>query len=331
MSPVRRIQIGLVLAVLAVGGMFTFAMTTTAQAASIPTITSIAPGQGTALGGTAVTIRGTDFMVGVMVYIGGFPASSVVRVDDTTITLSTPAAPGMVAGAANVQILNPDGGSVTLNSGFFYSAYENPLSITSVAPDRGPNQGGGTATIVGTGFSAAATVLFGDVPSGGVNVPGSSSILAKIPANVAGTVPVTIINPDGTKTTLAKGYTYDGGVTVNTVSPAGGPLAGGGQITIAGYGFVRGATVTIGTAAATNVVNATPTAITNKVSVGVIRRAAEPANTSTSNTTQIAAARYISGSAGRILCRVMVDCMARLRPATWWRRSVRPDGGSTAA
>ena len=51
---------------------------------------------------------------------------------------------------------------------------------------------------------------------------------------------------DGAKATVAKGYTYDGGVTVNTVSPSGGPLAGGTQIVIAGYGFMPGATVTVG-------------------------------------------------------------------------------------
>src|SRR5258708_39277533 len=50
--------------------------------------------------------------------------------------------------------------------------------------------------------------------------------------------------------------------TVTSVNPPGGPLAGGTAVTIGGTGFVSGATVTFGAAAATNVTFVNATTIT---------------------------------------------------------------------
>lgn len=264
MSPVRRLQIGLVAALLALGVMVTIAIPGSARAASAPTITSVAPSQGSVGGGTSVTITGTDIQAGVKVFIGGFIAESIVRVSDTQLTLITPPSSSSVGGAANVMIQNADGGAGSLSSGFFYLAIESPLVITNIEPNLGPNFGGTNVTLTGTGFSSASTVYFGDVPASFVNPLGSSAMFVRVPPNVTGPVAVTVTKPDGSKVTRSDGFTYTGSVTVDRLSPSGGPLAGGSLVTIFGNGFVFGASVMIGDKPATSVVVVNSTQIVAK-------------------------------------------------------------------
>ncbi|MGE3856011.1 MAG: IPT/TIG domain-containing protein [Dehalococcoidia bacterium] len=253
MTPVRRFQAGLAAALMLVAMFAATSLPRTALAASSPTIISLTPAQGPSSGGTAVTLVGTDFQAGVTVHIGGFLASSVVRVSTTQVTLITPPSATTTGGAANILVQNPDGGVATLNSGFFYTAFASPLTITSVEPSTGPNTGGTNVTIAGTGFSSAVSVYFGDVPAAVVNPLGSSAIFARTPANVSGPVAVTVINPDGQKISKANGFTYTGGVGVRSVAPGGGAPAGGTTIVVTGDGFKPGATVQIGSGLATNV------------------------------------------------------------------------------
>ena len=274
MGALRRYQVGLVVAFMALGVMLSLGFPTQAGAATNPTITSIMPSQGPALGGTFVTITGTDFLPGVEVFIGAFPASAVVRVSATQVTLTTPAATTTTGGGANVLVRNPDGGVASLNSGFFYTAFENPLAITSVDPPSGPNSGGSNVTIVGTGFSPAVRVYFGDVPAATVNPLGSSAIFARTPANVSGPVAVTVVNPDGTRLSKTAGFTYQAGISVSGVTPGGGAIAGGTMVSISGNGFLRGATVKVGDASASSVlyVNSTQiVAVTPPGSLGSVR------------------------------------------------------------
>lgn len=80
-------------------------------------ITSVTPATGAAAGSTAVTIKGTNFAGATAVSFGGTPATSVVVVDDTTITCVTPA---HAAGAVNV-VVTDDSGTVTETSGYTYA------------------------------------------------------------------------------------------------------------------------------------------------------------------------------------------------------------------
>ncbi len=83
-----------------------------------PTFVSIAPDNGAAAGGTAVTITGTEFQPGATVTIGGAAATSVVVVSRTSITAVTPA--GSV-GARDVVVTNADGQIVTAVGAFTYT------------------------------------------------------------------------------------------------------------------------------------------------------------------------------------------------------------------
>jgi hypothetical protein len=66
-----------------------------------PTVTGVNPAAGTTAGGTEVTITGTGFHSPMQVFFGGRPATSIVVVNPTTITVRTP--PGS-RGVADVSV-----------------------------------------------------------------------------------------------------------------------------------------------------------------------------------------------------------------------------------
>jgi hypothetical protein len=87
-------------------------------------VTSISPSSGSTFGGTAITIGGEGFAAGATVTIGGVAATSVVVVNDRSLTATT--AP-RTAGAADV-VVAVAGRQASLPGGF-----------TFVAPNVGPN------------------------------------------------------------------------------------------------------------------------------------------------------------------------------------------------
>jgi MYXO-CTERM domain-containing protein len=144
-----------------------------------------------------------------------------------------------------------------------------PPTLAAVVPTSGPIDGGTEVTLTGSHFEEGATVTFGDVPATVVGTD-LGSISATSPAHLAGTVAVTVTNPDGYASTLAASFTFeppappppppDPPPTLATVIPDRGPTAGGTAVTISGTGFAAGATVTVGgTAAVVRTVE--PTAI----------------------------------------------------------------------
>ncbi len=82
-----------------------------------PTLTTVSP-SGPTSGGTSVTLTGTGFIGATGVTFDGVPATGVVVVSDTTITLTTPAG---AAGTADVVVVLP-GADATKLAGFTYVA-----------------------------------------------------------------------------------------------------------------------------------------------------------------------------------------------------------------
>ncbi len=228
-----------------------------------PTVTSVSPSSGAVAGGTAVTITGTNFAAGATVTFGSTAATSVVVVNSTTITATTPAGS---AGAATVTVTNSGGQSGSLASGF---TYIGTPTVSSVSPNSGSTSGGTAVTITGTNFAAGATVTFGSAAATSVVVVNSTTITATTPAGSAGAVTVTVTNLVGSQSgSLASGYTYVVKPTVSSVSPSSGAVAGGTAVTITGTNFAAGATVTFGSAAATSVVVVNSTTITATTPAG---------------------------------------------------------------
>ena len=233
-----------------------------------PSVTSVSPNSGSTGGGTAVTITGTNFAAGATVTFGAgrqggdgsASATNVVVVSPTQITCMTPAGN---AGAVNVAV-TVNGETGTLTNGFTYITVP---SVSSVSPSSGPAAGGTAITITGTNFATGATVTFGSAAATNVVVVSSTSITATTPAGSAGAVTVTV-TVSGQGGSLANGFTYIVPPTVTAVSPSSGSTAGGTAVTITGTNFASGATVTFGSAAATNVVVASSTSITAATPAG---------------------------------------------------------------
>jgi hypothetical protein len=100
--------------------------------------------------------------------------------------------------------------------------------------------------ITGTGFEPGATVTMGD-PATDIVVVGPTLIRAVAPPRPPGAVDVIVTNPGGPSGALAGAYTYVP-VSVTSVSPSDG--FPGASVTIVGTGFLAGAAVTFGGAAA---------------------------------------------------------------------------------
>jgi hypothetical protein len=164
------------------------------------TFTSISPASAEGAG-TAVTIRGTGFSrAGTTVAIGGVACTSVVVVDEETITAVTGA---HTAGVVNV-VVTTTAGAVTATSAFTYTG--DP-TITGVAPATGGAAGGTAVTLTGTNYVAGATVTFGGVAATSVVVVGPTSITCATGAHAAGAVNVVVTTAYGAATSVG-GFTY---------------------------------------------------------------------------------------------------------------------------
>ena len=138
-----------------------------------------------------------------------------------------------------------------------------PPTVTAVSPSHGPEAGGTTVTITGTGLTGA-TITFGTGhPATGVACT-ATSCTATAPAEADGTVDVQATTADGTSATgSADRYTYDEPApTVTGISPAFGPLAGGTTVTITGTDFTGATAVAFGGTPASSFTVTSDTSIT---------------------------------------------------------------------
>ncbi len=101
-----------------ISGDNTNTLTAAIEVQSGSTLTAINPTQGTASGGTGVTLTGTGLTGATGITFGGVAATSVNVVNSTTVTAVTPA---QAAGTVDVAIATP-AGSATLADGYTYLA-----------------------------------------------------------------------------------------------------------------------------------------------------------------------------------------------------------------
>ena len=151
-------------------GLFTYAA---------PTFTSISPSRGTTAGGTSVTITGDYFGAGATVTLGGVAATSVVVVDEQTITAATPANP---AGAVDVAVTNTDTLAATGTSAYTYVTPSSgggggpapaPTPTPTPTPTATDPTDGDTTETPSTGPGSLDLVdipVTRDVPAGGAAV-----------------------------------------------------------------------------------------------------------------------------------------------------------------
>ncbi|RWZ46294.1 hypothetical protein ELQ90_14650 [Labedella phragmitis] len=212
----------------------------------VAAIDDVEPGIGPAAGGTTVTITGSCFTGATAVFFGGVEASSFVVVSDTEIRAVTPAG---ASGVVDVTVLGAgECGEATAPDGFQYT--DAPI-VTSVAPDRGPVDGGTLVTITGEGLSDTTAVTFDGVEGTRLTVVSATEVTVFSPPHPAGTVDLVVVDPDGASVPVS--FTYvgadapiPGGTGVGVVTPPSGPAGGGTTVTITGTCFTGAQAVYFG-------------------------------------------------------------------------------------
>ncbi len=212
-----------------------------------PTIDSITPAVGPAIGGTEVTLTGTGLDSLTSVTFDGL-AATILSAAPATAVVSTPAHdPGPV----DVAFTNTDG-TTALPGAFTYleetspGGGEDPLTVTGYTPRVGPTSGGQTVTITGTGFVEGQTVVTFDGIGAAVTVLDADTLLAVTPPHPVGVVPLVVTV--GAQQSPALTYEYRADVTLpgppvaSGVDPGTVPAGGGVPVTIGGSGFVPGQT-----------------------------------------------------------------------------------------
>jgi hypothetical protein len=88
--------------------------------------------------------------------------------------------------------------------------------------------GGGTVTVLGSGFTSVKSVKFGSAAGTHVKVVSSGKLTVTVPAHTSGTVDVRVTTAGGTSAVSARDrYAFDVKPVVLSVSPSTGPVAGG--------------------------------------------------------------------------------------------------------
>lgn len=138
---------------------------------------------------------------GLTLYNAASSNATILQASDATaaVTYKLPPADGLAG-----QVLTTDGsGNLSWGTVLF-----PPPAIAAISPNTGPTAGGTVVTISGSNFRNGVIVRFGGNTSPGVTFSNSSSIQATSPAGVAGSVNVTVQNPDGQSSTFVGGFTY---------------------------------------------------------------------------------------------------------------------------
>jgi formylglycine-generating enzyme required for sulfatase activity len=163
------------------------------------TITSVTPLQGSILGGTQITINGTNLAGTTAVKIGGVDCTNLQVLSPTLVKAVTPAG---TAGEFALTVITAAG---TLFSPAPFTYVQ--LSISSVSPNQGIYSGGNTITITGSFLNGATSVKVGGVPATNVVPVNSTTVTAVTPAGSVGPASVEVTGAKGTAT-ASGAFTY---------------------------------------------------------------------------------------------------------------------------
>jgi hypothetical protein len=156
-------------------------------------------------GGT-VRIMGLRFTSATQVTFGGQPGV-VLNSTSTTLDVAVPAqSPGT---SATVDVEVSDAGLTDRMAGGL--TYADPPVITPpLDPASGPSVSSTVTIIHGTGFVTGLGVTFGTVPATTIISVTATEIQVEVPppAGGAGTVDVTVENPDGQTAVAAGAFDY---------------------------------------------------------------------------------------------------------------------------
>lgn len=211
------------------------------------TVTGASLNTGTVVGGTEVTINGTNLQ-GATVTFDGITAPIVSNpMDGLSVTVTTP--PRATAGNVPVVVNTPAGVPATVAGGFTYMIPPAPV-ISNVTPTTVSGTGGNVVSLTGSDLSGATVTVDGLAVSNLQFV--TDSILTFVAApHVPGTVPIRVTTPGGSATNSLTYATPPYFLT--GVSPSSDSILGGATVTMTGENLA-GVTVFFDAVPATNVV-----------------------------------------------------------------------------
>ncbi len=230
--------------------------------ARTPEVLGVTPDSGAEAGGEEIVISGRNFQATPAVLIGGRPATDVRFISEGLLRAVTPSGQ---PGQRDVVVTNPSGLSNRFALGFTYVAAP---AILDIAPVVGPVGGGTVVSISGQYFQQGAVVLFGERPATRVEVLGPSVVEAVTPASNAGTVDITLINPDEQTSVATGSFSFVPTPDVNEVRPNRGPSFGGSLVLVQGASFRPGARVYFGEEESTQVTFVSEALLTVVLPVG---------------------------------------------------------------
>ncbi len=223
-----------------------------------PTLSAFEPPGASAIGGVAVTLRGSGFQrdgAGAnSVSFGAAPAGAVSVLDDQTLMCVTPAA--LAGTEVNVSLSNKNGTARAPDSFRYHPAPH----IEVLAPPYGFSGGGTWIEIRGSGWLANGaglnTITFGTNAPTEVLVVDDAVLRCRAPAGTPGPVVVRVDNTNGSSESL-DGFYYDWAPTLTDVLPGQGTALGGTEVLLTGGGFATAGagplSVRFGATPATNV------------------------------------------------------------------------------
>ncbi|GAA1219251.1 IPT/TIG domain-containing protein [Pseudonocardia alaniniphila] len=194
---------------------------------------AISPDQGSAGGGDAATITGTNLGGAIAVRFDGRPAVITANTP-TSVSVVTPSGTGV----ADVTVTT--GGGTSSPQRFFYLP---PPVVLSVSPASGPLVGGTTLTITGRNLSTATSVAF-DASTATPTVVSDRQITVVASAGAAGVASLVITTRGGAYSGAS--FTYAAPPTATSFTPTTSVLAGGVLVSITGTNLATTTGVTFG-------------------------------------------------------------------------------------
>ena len=209
-----------------------------------PTLTSISPNSGVQGQGVAVTLTGTNFVVGAAVGLSsaGITVSNTTVVNATQITATFTIAANAATGAQNITVTTSGGTSGAQP----FTVNLAPPTLTSISPNNGVQGQSVPVTLTGTNFIAGAAI---GVSGAGITV--SNTTMASttqitatftIAANAATGAQNITVTSSGSLTTAVT-FTVNPAVgstpTLTSISPNSGVQGQGVAVTLTGTNFVE--------------------------------------------------------------------------------------------
>ncbi len=230
--------------------------------AAAPTVTGVTPNSASAAGGQTLVVTGSAFTGATAVNFGSTADNDFVVNSDDSITVTAPA--GLI-GTLDVTVTTPSGTSTTSSADQVTFAAASAPTVTGLSTNTGSTAGGNQVILSGSGFSTASEVDFGGVPVYDFTINSDSQITVDAPSQVAGTVPVTVVNAVGSSAPNGNArYAYAAAPTpaVTGLSTSSGTTAGGTSVIITGTNFTGATEVNFGSTPAADFTVNSDTSIT---------------------------------------------------------------------